>query len=325
MQVLLNSEKLDIQLENESSLGEVLQGISDWLKSGGQSESVHRSSLELEAHYLTEFVLDGERFQVSKELSRFSQKPSEINKLELFSEMRVDKANILLKSLYSLRSYFDMALQALDKKYFTFLEKLFCEAGSLLEFFERSVLAAEQRLRMVHSESVVNPLENSSENPLIGELKANLELWNHFRRCPTKAEPLEGATERTMAVFQDAFLLLDELYKDCVANIGSNMDASQIAASLEQKGKELSAALKQLQRGGGIKQSLDCVAQLSRLLEHSLQHEGDTLAGLFVEMRPFLHLLGSAIEEMDMVSVSDLAEYEIMPLIKQVISSLNEQ
>ena len=326
MQVLLNSEKLDIQLEDENSLGEILRGISDWLEFGPDTPP------ELAAHHLQAFVLDGKRFEVAEEPNEnwghFSQKPNEIGKLELFSEvrqasLRADE-DVLLESLYALRNYFDMAQQALDAKRFSFLKKLFLEADSLLELFERSIAEAERRLA---GENQLNHFVEAGENLLTGELRANLELWSDFRQCPENLEQREEATERTKAVFQDAFLLLDELYKDCAAKTSANNDTTQIAANLEQTGKELAVALGQLQRGGGVKQSLDCVAQLSRLLEQLLQKEiaCEPLAQRFIEMKPFLEQLGSAIEEMDMVSVSDLAEYEIIPLIGQMVQLLKRE
>ena len=321
MQILLNGERLDIQLEDENSLGEILHSVNDWLKSGGQP--VQGSAPEWKAHYLTEFVVDGERFQVSEPWNYFSQKPSEINTLELFSE--VDQGNILLESLHSLRNYFDTALQALNKRNFSFLGKLFHETDSLLELFSRSILAAERHLELVNSEIVENPLEKELENPLIEELKVCLDLWDNFQQYSAKkldAEPLEEATELARATFQDAFLLLDELYKDCAAS--STIDIDNIVANLEQKGNELTAALSQLHHDSGVKQSLNCISQISRLLEQLLQHEAvrDTLSGLFIQIEPFLQQLGRAIEEMDMINISDLTEYEIMPLIKQIVSSL---
>ena len=321
MQILLNGETLDVQLEGESQLAEVLHGVLRWLE----------SSPEFDAHDLQEFVLDGESYRRQPggawDLERFPQKLCEIDKLELFSEVRQIGVPacpdgfvqpVLIESLYALRNYFDMALQGLDAKRFVFLERLFCDAAPLLELMERSVAAAMPG-------EVPEPAANTLPvvNPLIGELKAGLALVHYFQGAQALENP--EPSERVRAVFQDAFLLLDELYKDCTALENGGMDALQLAASLEEQGKELVAALAQLQRGGGVRQSLHCVAELSRLLEQLLLQEDKALAGRFIELGPFLQQLGSAIEDMDMVSVSDLAEYEIVPLLEQMVASLKQK
>ena len=333
MQILLNGEKLDVQLEGESQLAEVLHGVLRWLE----------SSPEFDAHDLQEFVLDGESYRRQPggawDLERFPQKLCEIGKLELFSEVRQIGVPacpdefvqpVLIESLYALRNYFDMALQALDAKRFVFLERLFCDAAPLLELLERSVAAAmpgevpEPAANTLPDANIL-PAANTlpAVNPLIGELKAGLALVHYFQGAQALENP--EPSEQVRAVFQDAFLLLDELYKDYTALENGGMDALQLAASLEEQGKELVAALAQLQRGGGVRQSLHCVAELSRLLEQLLLQEDKALAGRFIELGPFLQQLGSAIEDMDMVSVSDLAEYEIVPLLEQMVASLKQK
>ena len=327
MQILLNGEKLDVQLEGESQLAEVLHGVLRWLE----------SSPEFDAHDLQEFVLDGESCRRQPggawDLERFPQKLCEIDKLELFSEVRQIGVPacpdgfvqpVLIESLYALRNYFDMALQALDAKRFVFLERLFCDAAPLLELLERSVAAAMPG-EVAEPAANILPAANTlpAVNPLIGELKAGLALVHYFQGVQALENP--EPSERVRAVFQDAFLLLDELYKDYTALENGGMDALQLAASLEEQGKELVAALAQLQRGGGVRQSLHCVAELSRLLEQLLLQEDKALAGRLIELGPFLQQLGSAIEDMDMVSVSDLAEYEIIPLLEQMVASLKQK
>ena len=64
------------------------------------------------------------------------------------------------------------------------------------------------------------------------------------------------------------------------------------------------------------------------LLEQLLQQQeiqgNKKLETLFNQMNPFLRELASAIEDTDTVNIGDLVEYEIIPLIQQIIDTLGK-
>ncbi len=100
----------------------------------------------------------------------------------------------------------------------------------------------------------------------------------------------------------------------------------EIKLQLKKKSGELGEAVLQLQNGQ-IDQCLYCVSELSLLLEQLLQQvksrENSRLPELFRQLNPFLQELTLAIGDTDTVSMGDLVEYEILPLIQQIINELS--
>ena len=352
MQILLNDEELDVQFENEKLLAEVLRGIANWMES--------------DAYYLREFILDGKHYTVQErptgewDFDLFQQELSQIDRLEIFSapmpayigsdpvSLVSESENTILESLKTLFDYFRVAQNAFEKRQFTFLQDLFSDSEPLLELLQRSTSRAEASLRSAADQRHLHRLEYSK--PLIGELKANLELWNYFQESPTRhwnQDPSGKKRDRMMAILQDLSIWLQEHYENYgawllrparqldnkeniaieLAQSGSFCDLSiaEIQAQVSQKSQELEEAVVQMQNGQ-VQPIFYRVSELSLLLEQLIQQNkvrgNQKLAALFTQMEPFLQELTHAIEYMDTVNIGDLVEYELIPLIQQIIDEL---
>ncbi len=284
----------------------------------------------------------------------------ELNKVH--KNLISESENTILESLKTLSDYFQIIQNAFENRRFVFLQDFFSDSKPLFELIQRSIEQVKTILWQEHSEAECDPKQyKNHENSLLTELKACLSIWNYFQDHQQNAQAIKlwnknairTDKNRMNEILKAIPLLLKDLHEHyttwllrpeqhklntqeqaevSVVELAQpalfcDINITEIQKQLTQKSQELEEALVQLQ-SGQTQQIFYYVSELSLLLEQLIEQQeiqgNKKLETVFNQITPFLKELANAIEETDTVNIGDLVEYEIIPLIQQIIDLLAE-
>lgn len=292
MEVWLDGAVLDLSLEEERYLSEVLSGLEEWLRARGLG--------------LEKVLCDGAEVILPVD-GGSDRELGEVSRLDLFScpdEGSADREGTLRDQVFeTLRSFFEVALEALAEKRGEFLENLFSDSEQLIKL-------TKQHLGSRHF-GVLERLEL--------ELR-ELEYFQNDFSCytPAQIDSFSALLNRLTALFVKENAVSEE--KKTVL-----VDWQQEAEELNSILKDLEEAPVILQRGGvaGILREVNRLGEfLEKLLEKSEVLGRSEISSFFQLLQPHLEELIRAISEEDIITIGDLLEYEIVPVLKDLNAAL---
>lgn len=300
MRILLNDEIVEVTLENETSLGEVVTGMDEWLKNSG--------------FVITSIIKNGRPLNYGEQSAWMNDPLDEVADLHIYSkfqwEAALDEYQVLLDILTSLdRALKDKDTEKLSMlakdgdRYFTLLEKTAPATGGP---------TSPHGLGLLHS-LVLNLSENTeiSAGDKIEEQVHNLVhlymviISERIREISFPLEEFLGIEEmllRTMEKINDVSMLL-QTGKDREA-----MESIVLFTELSQKAIRLYPLL--IQKGF--------------LTREDLRINGKPLPDYYEELNAILSEMLGAFESQDSVLLGDLLEYEISPKIQELIDFIRK-
>lgn len=300
MRILLNDEIVEVTLENETSLGEVVTGMDEWLKNSG--------------FVITSIIKNGRPLNYGEQSAWMNDPLDEVADLHIYSkfqwEAALDEYQVLLDILTSLdRALKDKDTEKLSMlakdgdRYFTLLEKTAPATGGP---------TSPHGLGLLHS-LVLNLSENTeiSAGDKIEEQVHNLVhlymviISERIREISFPLEEFLGIEEmllRTMEKINDVSMLL-QTGKDREA-----MESIVLFTELSQKAIRLYPLL--IQKGF--------------LTREDLRINGKPLPDYYEELNAILSEMLGAFESQDSVLLGDLLEYEISPKIQGLIDFIRK-
>jgi hypothetical protein len=291
LNILINNEKVDFTLDEEKNCLDVINGLASWLES--------------QNYYISELSLDGREFFIQN-ISKLEEYNVEtISNLEITA---LDRSQMIVKDLGTIRSYFDLYAQALEENN----QKIMEELGSQYENIRNNL----PPLLMMNSyvfETTLNKLMDES-GILIGS-------------------PHE---ESRTALIQE-WINVDALIKGRIGELSFPIKEGLKTASTLNRLIPRIEEVSVLFQSGKDKEALDIIIVLTELLSKSvriltnLSDRGEEILlpeDFISTLNTILSELAEAIDSGDTILTGDLAEYEIVPkieILEEVFTTLSQE
>ena len=289
MNILINKEEIDFTLDGEENCLDVFNGLSSWL--------------ETQEYYISEISLDGkEVFLQNKE----SLKNYDIDNISCLEVTALDRSQLLVRDLETVRSYFDLYTRALREDNGEIMKDLGSQYGNI-----RENLPSLLMMNSYVFDTTLNRLMDESGilggTPRDSDRDALLREW--------------GSMETLISGRLGEFVHPREEGVKTSATLERLIPRIEDVSVLFQSGKD--------------KEALDIIIVLTELFAKSvriltnLAEQGVELPlpeNFISELNGILGELAEAIDSGDTILTGDLAEYEIVPKIealKTVFTSLD--
>ena len=292
MEIRINNEKVDYHLEQEVILGEVIDGLSEWLHSAGFTiTEVERNSLTLPL------------------AESSSWRDETLDTIERIDVTAMHPLDLLLNKLNTLIDYLEMLQSSADNPaVFTDLLKGVDDVAAMLD----ETLDTGQRMESDHSEgrrflsiAAEANQEEGAKNLLLYVRNLQTALQSRLRELVDPA----GELERNILQVE-----------------GSVEDLSEISVLL-QTGKDVEA-MSRVVRFTDLYQKLIrlCIvlAETGKKDIQKIVIDGIDFAEFTKKMNALMRELADAMESGDTVLVGDLLEYEIAEKMVQLTGTLQE-
>ncbi|MDC7224030.1 MAG: hypothetical protein PQJ60_09840 [Spirochaetales bacterium] len=291
MNILINNEKIDFTLDGEKNCLDVVNGLSDWLES--------------QEFFISEISLDGkEYFLQNKEILK-EQNIENITSLEVTA---LDRTQVMLKDLGTVKSYFELYFRALEENNRSVMEDLGNQYQSI-----RNNLPQLLMMNGYVFDTTLNQLMDES-----GVLSG---------------APGEESREKLKQEWANVDTLIMGRMGELSQPVTEGLKTAATLNRLVPRIEEVSV----LFQSGKDREALDIIIVLTELLAKSvriltgLSEKGKELAlpeDFISGLNGILSELAEAIDSGDTILTGDLAEYEIVPkieILEEVFQSLSRE
>jgi hypothetical protein len=318
MEILINDEKIDFKLEAEKNLGEIVRGLEEWVLKNG--------------HVIESISVDNRVIPVDFNSSEFKSEISAIKELKVVVS---DHVKLALKTFLTVGEYINKVLRDYTgpdsiKHYDSLLEGLNLVYNGIMNSL---------KILRIRAIAVVN-----DDSSVLDE--ALLEM-NEFIRVYEKKYPDAEGIARLKILLKKMLDFLPEIYKWAVIKNYSSVQKQEkvkVSAYLKDIFHDLQSLImhsihrfaeigKNLQIGEDRKalndlfylmELLDEVISLLKItdeiysISQKLEKDSENfIEVLFHKMTGCLKEVENAFENADMITVGDILEYEIKPIVER--------
>ncbi|MFO8064164.1 MAG: hypothetical protein ACQETQ_06915 [Spirochaetota bacterium] len=294
MQVLINQKQVDVELESESTLGEVMEGIRGWL---------NESQL-----YITDVVVDDEGVQLDTPHTWEQTNVDNVGTIEIRAlpawEVRSNGLGILAQ-------YFSLLHEAVEQRDESRLSQLAAEAETIstsLPTYAQDLVDAEKR---------DDPLFRVVDAPEIREGRL----------------PEDERRSRLLTYLEQAVTLLKSRAREIEEPFQEAGATAQMLRGLIPEMNDVSVVLQRGDDGRAmdmIVRFTELVAKLLRVMPNVVRVDAEPrlsreqLERYGSELNATLEELVGAFNAQDSVLIGDLVEYELVPKIEELLEHVPE-
>ncbi len=307
MQIVVNDEKIDFALENESSLGEVVTAVEAWL---------NKSNL-----IVTSINLDLR--DSGKQERDLTEEPEEnwagtpldgIDRLVITARLLKEVRFSNIQTVLSYLGLFKSAVESRDR----------LQLGDLLQGQEDTF----KSLGIIYTSSL-NPKScqeaNELESLLAGANTETILAWPDGvrKRALDIVDVLSGMLSVRLDEMTNPFALLDSSIKDL--ELASN-EIKEVSVLLQtgQEQKAMAVIIEFADLSQRLLRILSNMEESSHISLKELKIGEESASGFFADFNGILRELLGAFDTKDTVLIGDLLEYEVAPRIELFLNFLKE-
>lgn len=284
MEIRINDVPIDYRLEDESTVGEVYDGIESWLRGNG--------------HRILDLLLDGSSVAQDRR-SGNSQSIDEVSTLDFRVESIRQKDIDDIETIRTYLSLFQRVLRSgTEEQLIAVLEELPYVLGGIRHL--------TPDLADLLEEALPGPMEDASSHAaaLTGDVRS---------RAERRAADLDRLMERRQREMIDP----DHEMRSVLAVLSDLIDRLESIPVMLQSGAEKDAL-------ATIGTFSETVSSFIRILPHvARRHPELTIPEeLITEINGFLTEIEQALSASDLVLLGDLVEYEVVPRFRELVSSV---
>lgn len=304
MEVLVNEEQIDVELENENTLGEVVHELSNWLQ-----------GMNL---YITDLAVDRASHHLDEEGAWADRSISEVGQIEIVA---LPPWEVRLNGLRVLHNYVDALADAVSR-----------------ESWEesREILNEYPYIRQHMQEVIVDVFGRSGDTAL----DRATEKLDRVQKGENPSRHPEAEEEVVESPAHDVSVSLRQVSTVLATRIRELATPFQEAGRTEQALRTLMAELEEvsiLLQTGEEQKAMTLIVSFSELVERLLrvlgaieQRYGEGLVQPHSDEQPLrektdelkatLEELVGAFSDRDTVLIGDLLEYDLLPRVEEILA-----
>lgn len=289
MEVLINEEQVDVTLDEEQTLGEVMEGLRGWLND---------SQL-----FITDVVVDEQDVKLDAPESWAQTRVDDIGRIEI---MAMAPWEVKAAGLQVLVQYFTLIRDAIRNEDSRQLDEVSGEAGHIADSLP------------TYAQDLIDPNDRTD---ILHRIVDAAEIREGRLPGADRAIELLGYLDQAVTVLASRAREISRPYAEAAATAhtirGLIPEVSEVSVLL-QRGEDRRAM-------DSLVRFTELVGKLLRIMPHMLREEdapgvsAERLEAYGAELNATLEELVDAFGTQDSVLIGDLVEYELVPKIEELL------
>ena len=295
MDIFINNEKIDFELENETMLHQVVDGLISWAAGGG--------------YQIRSVQFDGAEYQSGDPACRETPVDS-VKRMDLSAKNRLE---IHEENLQLLHQYVSLLRKSIEGKNIKLVKELQADADSvtrlLADFLGENWSSEDSVSRRLYENlmtfNAAAPEENAETRNVLTNQLAGLDIILN-ERILELADPF-GELRKTVLAMKASVEEINNI--SVLLQTGKDREALSSIIKFSELSQKVLRIYPVLQSGGIVD------------LE-SIEIDGNSFSGYYNDLNAILTELIEAFTANDSVLIGDLLEYEVAPRIESLINAL---